>query len=49
MMGVHNVGDLSLGQWTAICRQWNKAHGGKPPAPSDDDFDEAVKQARMLH
>lgn len=50
MMGIHNVGDLSLGQWSAICRQWRKVHGGgKPAAPSDDDFDEAVKRVRMLH
>jgi hypothetical protein len=49
-MGIQNVGELSLGQYTAICKQWNKAHGGgKPVAPSDDDFDEAVKRARMLH
>lgn len=46
-MGVQNVGDLSLGEWAAICRQWNKAHGeSKPDAPSDDEFDRAVLAAR---
>ncbi|WP_181171966.1 MULTISPECIES: hypothetical protein [unclassified Mesorhizobium] len=48
-MGIQNVGALSLGQWIAIGRQWNKAHGGKPGAPSDDEFEAAVQAARSLH
>ncbi|MBA3576182.1 MAG: hypothetical protein H0W39_01000 [Sphingomonas sp.] len=46
-MNVQNVGDLSLGQWGSICRQWNKAHGdGKAPPPSEDEFDLAVMRVR---
>lgn len=47
-MNVHNVGSMSLGQWSAICRQWNRAHGDKAdmPAPSDEEFDAAVMAAR---
>ena len=49
MMNIQDVGALSLGQWSAIARQWNKAHGkGSDPsnAPSDDEFDAAVLAAR---
>ncbi len=46
-MGVQEPGRLSLGEWTAICRHWAEAHGdGKPEAPTDDEFDRAVMQAR---
>lgn len=46
-MGVQNVGDLSLGQWAAICRGWAKAHGqAKAEAPSEAEFDAAVLAAR---
>jgi hypothetical protein len=46
-MGVNDVGRLSLGEWTAICRAWNRAHGGaKAEAPSDDEFEAAVLAAR---
>lgn len=47
-MNVQNVGALSLGQWAAICRQWNKAHGekGDTAPPSEDEFDAAVMAAR---
>jgi hypothetical protein len=46
-MNIPNVGDLSLGQWSAIVRAWNKSHNGnKPIAPTDDEFDLAVMRAR---
>jgi len=46
-MGLADVGELSLGEWSAILRAWNRAHGdGKPEAPSDDEFDRAVMAAR---
>lgn len=46
-MSIANVGDLSLGQWSAICRAWNKAHGeSKAEAPSEAEFDAAVMRAR---
>lgn len=49
MMRVANVGELSLGQWSAICRQWDKAHGdSKPDAPSEDEFEAAVMAARGM-
>lgn len=45
-MGIQNVGDLSLGQWSAILTQWNAAHGdGKPAAPSEDEFNLAAMKA----
>ena len=47
MMGIANVGGLSLGEYAAICRQWNKAHGkSTATAPTDDEFDAAVMAAR---
>lgn len=46
-MGVQDVGSLSLGQWSAICRQRAKANGdNKPGAPTEDEFDAAVMAAR---
>lgn len=45
-MGIQDVGDLSLGQWSAIVRAWNAANGGKADAPSEDDFETAVLAAR---
>jgi len=47
-MGVHNVGDLSLGQWTAICRHWARAHadGTKVEPPSREEFEAAVLASR---
>lgn len=46
-MGVRDVMALSLGEWTAICHAWNKAHGGeKAKPPSEDEFDLAVMKAR---
>jgi hypothetical protein len=48
-MQVQNVGSLSLGQWMAICRGWNKAHGSTRTAPpTEDEFDRAVMQARGI-
>lgn len=47
-MGIANVGSLTLGQYGAICRQWNKAHG-QVTAPSEDELDLAVARARGLH
>lgn len=46
-MGIAHVGALSLGEWSAVVKAWNRAHGdGKPDAPSDDEFDRAVMAAR---
>lgn len=47
-MNIHNVGSLSLGQWSAICRAWTKAHGDKGDIapPSEDEFDAAAMAAR---
>lgn len=45
-MGVDNPGALSLGQWTAICRQWNRAHSGQVEPPSRAEFEAAVLEAR---
>lgn len=48
-MGVQDPGSLSLGQWSAICRQRAKALGdNKPDAPSEDEFDAAVMAARSV-
>lgn len=46
-MGVHDVMSLSLGEWGAIVRHWNKAHGkSRVDPPTDDEFDAAVLAAR---
>lgn len=46
-MGVQNVYDLSLGQWTATVKGWNKANGDdKPAPPTESEFDLAVMQVR---
>lgn len=47
-MGVHEVGRLSLGQWSALCRSWEKAHNTKASVapPSEDEFEAAVLAAR---
>lgn len=45
-MNVANVGDLSLGQWAARVRGWNRAHGNEETkAPSAREFDLAVERA----
>jgi hypothetical protein len=48
MMNVHNVRDLSLGQWTAIVRGWNRAHSDKVDPPSVEEF-EAAMEGRWLN
>lgn len=46
-MGIQNVRGLSIGEWAAICRAWQKSHGNnKPTAPTEDEFDLAVMKAR---
>jgi len=46
-MGLADVGELSLGEWSAIRSRGTRAQGeGKPEAPSDDEFDRAVMAAR---
>lgn len=46
-MNVQDVGNYSLGQWLAIVRIWNKAHGAEQVAPpSEDEFETAVMKAR---
>lgn len=48
-MGVHDWRSLSLGEWAAICRGWNKAHGQSTvDAPSDAEFEAAVLAARGM-
>lgn len=47
MMGIPDVLKLSLGEYAAEMRGWNKAHGKDTSvAPSEDDFDRAVLAAR---
>ncbi len=46
-MGIQDVGRLSLGQWMAIQRAWQKANSAsKVDAPSEDEFEAAVMEAR---
>ncbi len=47
-MQIQNVGAMSLGEWSAICRVWSKAHGEKNETapPSEDEFEAAVMAAR---
>lgn len=45
-MGIADVGVLSLGQWAACVRGWNRANGvDEAKAPSEREFDLAVAQA----
>ena len=47
LMNLGDPGDLSLGQYAAIARGWNKAHGqGQMDPPSEAEFDAAVLRAR---
>lgn len=39
---------MSLGQWIAIVLAHAKAHGGKPDAPTDEEFDAAIERAREI-
>jgi hypothetical protein len=49
-MNIQRWGDLSLGEWSAICRTWNKAHRvGPPPPPTEAEFDKAVMISRGIH
>jgi hypothetical protein len=42
-MGVQNVMSLSLGEWAATVRGWNKAHGKEKVAPpSVEEFQAAM-------
>lgn len=46
-MGIADIGRLSIGEWYAICRRWDKAHGGSMATPpSEDEFDAAIIAAR---
>lgn len=36
------VDAMSLWTFDACLAGWNRAHGGKPAAPSDEEFDAAV-------
>lgn len=46
-MGVKDAASLSIGEWTAVCRAWRKAHGGdKPAPPTEAEFDLAMMMAR---
>lgn len=47
-MNVQDVGSLSLGQWMAILRGWNKAHGDNTPQPpTREEFEAAVLGSSM--
>lgn len=48
-MGVHNPMDLSLGEWTAIVKGWNKAHQKTPDPPTMAEFEQAVAASRSIH
>jgi hypothetical protein len=41
-MGVQDIRDLSLGQWTAIVRGWNRANSDKVDPPSVEEFQAAM-------
>lgn len=45
-MNIADVGSLTIGQWDALFKHWQKVHATKPSAPSEDEFDLAVMQAR---
>ena len=46
-MNVQNVERLSLGEWVATVRAWNRMHGGgKTDAPSEEEFEAAMLAAR---
>jgi hypothetical protein len=48
-MNVHHWRRLSIGEWAAICRTWNKVHGVDSVAPpSEEEFERAVMAARGL-
>lgn len=41
---------MSLGEWVAVARGWNKAHGAKDEAapPTEDEFEAALLAARGI-
>lgn len=42
-MGVHDPMSLSLGEWAATVRGWNKAHGKEEVAPPTvEEFEAAM-------
>lgn len=46
-MNVQGVGSLSLGEWVATVRGWNRLHGGdKADAPSEEELEAAMLAAR---
>ena len=47
-MGVRDWRSISLGEWSAVLKTWNKAHGGKDDAapPSEAEFEAAILAAR---
>jgi hypothetical protein len=47
-MNVHDVGRLSLGEWVATVREWNRmrGNGSKADAPSEDELEAAMLVAR---
>jgi hypothetical protein len=46
-MSVPDVGRLSIGEWAAVVRGWEIAHGAKKMRPpSEDAFENAVLAAR---
>jgi hypothetical protein len=44
-MQVQNVMLLSLGEWAAIMRGWNRAHSDKVDPPSVEEFEAAMMAA----
>jgi hypothetical protein len=44
-MQVQNVMSLSLGEWAAIMRGWNRAHSDKVDPPSVEEFEAAMLAA----
>jgi len=44
-MQLHNVMSLSLGEWAAILRGWNRAHSGKVDPPTVEEFEAAMRNA----
>lgn len=43
---------MSVWEFSAYIDGWNRAHGGKPAPPTDEEFDEVIRrveEARTLH
>jgi hypothetical protein len=45
MLRVANVMSLSLGEWAAIVRGWNRTHSDKVDPPSVEEFEAAMMAA----